>query len=158
MDNRIGKMAPKEKLRDLCTVQEVENLIQENLTNFDTSFPIMEEVKPSALEQQKSSGSASGKDSGLDDANNNIKAPPSSSLNAVESFKQVLKRRDSRESRTRIAYQEVSAKMFILEQEINRVKGHVTSLEVMLSDKIEMSAINGKLDRDEVNFVKIIVI
>ena len=47
---------------------------------------------------------------------------------------------------------------FILEQEINRAKGHVTCLEVMLGDKIEMSAIDGKLDRDEVNFVKIIVI
>ena len=169
IDHRIKKMVTKEQLNDLCTVQEVETIIQDNLANFEPSFPIIEDaegsgeeiatsfspVKPQspptvAKKQQqqskKESGSASEKDSGVEESK------PSKLPKAVESIQQqqVLKRRDSRESRTRIAYQEVSAKMLYLEQEIAKAKGHVTSLEVLLDDKIEMSAIDGKLDKDEV--------
>ena len=199
IDNRINKMVTKEKLNDLCTVQEVEDLIQENLANFEPSFPIVnsgyqdtgnEVVAP--IESEVSSipstgGSTSEKDSGLSDTNATKKSlqskatpqpkatpqskatpqakpVPSTAASAtvaskqpkpVESVQQQqgLKRRDSRESRTRIAYQEVSAKMLFLEQEITKAKSTITSLEVILSTKVDMSAMSGKLDKDEVIFI-----
>ena len=199
IDNRINKMVTKEKLNNLCTVQEVEDLIQENLANFEPSFPIVnsgyqdtgnEVVAPIESEASSipspTSDSTSEKDSGLSDTNVTKKSPQSNATpesNAtpqpkatpkakpvpsttapvtvankqpkpVESVQQqqVLKRRDSRESRTRIAYQEVSAKMLFLEQEITKAKSTITSLEAMLSTKVDTSAISGKLDKDEVIF------
>ena len=187
IDNRINKMVTKEKLNDMCTVQEVENLIQENLANFAPSFPIIdsgykedtgnEVVAPSGpqvtTKPSSTGGSASEKDSGLSDTNSTKKttqpqatpkpkaAPAPVAVTAskqpkpVESVQQqqVLKRRDSRESRTRIAYQEVSAKMLFLEQEITKAKSTITSLEALLSMKVEMSALGGKLDKNEVIFL-----
>ena len=193
IDNRINKMVTKEKLNNLCTVQEVEDLIQENLANFEPSFPIVnsgyqdtgnEVVAPIESEASSipspTSDSTSEKDSGLSDTNVTKKSPQSNATpqpkatpqakpvpsttapvtvankqpKPVESVQQqqVLKRRDSRESRTRIAYQEVSAKMLFLEQEITKAKSTITSLEAMLSTKVDTSAISGKLDKDEVIF------
>lgn len=62
----------------------------------------------------------------------------------------VLKKRDSRESRTRIAYQEVSGKMLYLEQEIIKAKEKVTQLEQELDKKLDLSGIECKSDKTEV--------
>eukprot|EP00111_Clytia_hemisphaerica_P021025 TCONS_00061998-protein len=150
-NEQVSKLATKDQIEDFRSADYINDMIKEKLETLDITKRVSKTHAPAGL----SAGSE--KDSGLEDA---LVSKAETGISVTDAVKSVssLKRRDSRDSRTRIAYQEVSAKMLYLEQEINKAKGHVNSLEVMLGAKIELSDIESKLDktdfwkvRDELN-------
>ena len=150
-NEQLQKLATKEQVQDFRSADIINDMIKEKLVAFEAGISL-DTAKRASRTQPPPSTPGSEKDSGLEDALCNI-AERETVKSATDSVKSVssLKRRDSRDSRTRIAYQEVSAKMLYLEQEINKAKGHVNSLEVILGSKIELSDIDGKLDKAEVS-------
>ena len=123
IEKSIDDFATKDQLQSFCTIAQVKGMIQDKLDTFQPMFDISDkpDIPEPTVPQVKKDSST------------------------------VLKKKDSRESTTRIAYQEVSGKMVVLEQEISKAKERMHQLEQELSKKLELVSIEGKADKTTVS-------
>lgn len=152
LDHKLENMATRDAIKHLCSEDKVLHLIKENLDNFEPTFPMFDEtatkeepILTNTVEEAKQNTSK--KDVTLIES-----LHEKGSKKACVSVPSItLKRGDSKESKTRVAYQEVTTKILFLEQEISKAKDQVSALETKLGEKIEMIDIEGKMDRSEVS-------
>jgi hypothetical protein len=145
LDNALGNMATRESIKNLCSEDKVLYLIKENLDNFEPTFPVIEEIE---TKKEHILTNIAEEPKGNTLVEPVQKKPSEKACASVSSV--TLKRGDSKESKTRIAYQEVSTKILFLEQEIGKAKDQIGTLEMKLGQKIEMVDIEGKTDQAEV--------
>lgn len=139
IESKIDNMVVKDEIKGLCGEDKVKEIIKVIAEDDKQQQQAIKETE-GALPKQAS------KETTVEKKKSSIAEVQLTKTSTV-----VLKKHDSRESRTRVAYQEMSSKMLHLEQEIIKEKEKVAQLDVELNKKVELSKTEGKADQADVS-------
>ena len=120
VDQKMADFISKDQPQVGCTTEQVKEMIEGSLEKFQATLEMPSHIPTTVAAEP-------------------VKIKKESST--------VLKKSDSKLSGALIAYQEVSGKMLILEQEINKAKVRISQLEVELENKLVLGNVEDKADK-----------
>ena len=127
----LGKAIQNETLENYCTSEQVQAMIDSSLENHIPQFELPFKSDESTNEE-KTCAKVSDKDL-------TSKESKESKESVSKESKTSICLKESKGSRTKIVYQEISNKMLFLEKEINKAKERMKHLDKELTAKMEQS-------------------